>query len=144
MSTPPAQAVINGDLKWVRTAADATTWLDCRAAEFLTEAEAESSPDHARGLRLVGTTLQAVAFVSREWRDDVTAADALTRLACSYPAMTTDELRRTARYHQLACEHVANALRQVSAQLTHATGTEWARRGSIEASQRPVARDRDL
>jgi hypothetical protein len=136
--------VINGDLRQVRTAADATAWLDRRAAQFLTEAKVESSPDHARGLRLAGTTLQAVAFVSREWRDDVTAADALTRLACSYPAMTIDELRCTARYHQLACEHVGNALRQVSAQLTHATRTCSARLGSIEASQRPVARGRDL
>jgi len=144
MTTPPALAVMNGDLRQVRTTADATAWLDGLAAKFLTEAEAESSPDHARGLRLTGTTLQAVAFVSREWRDDVTAADALTRLACSYPAMTTDELRRTARYHQLACEHIANALRQVSAQLTHATCTRSARRGWIGASQRPVARSRDL
>jgi hypothetical protein len=144
MTTPPAPAVIDGDLRQVRTAADATAWLDRRAAELLAEAEAEPAPDHARGLRLAGTTLQAVAFVGREWRDDVTAADALTRLACSYPAMTTDELRRTARYHQLACEHVANALRQLYAQLTYATGTERTRHGSVEASRRPVALGRDL
>jgi hypothetical protein len=65
MTTPPAPAVMNGDLRQVRTAADATAWLDRRAAKFLTEAEAESSPDHARGLRLAGTTLQAVALLRR-------------------------------------------------------------------------------
>lgn len=62
---------MNGDLRQVRTAADATAWLDRRAAEFLTQAEAESSPDHARGLRLAGTTLQTVAFVS--WNGAMTS-----------------------------------------------------------------------
>jgi hypothetical protein len=134
-----------GGLTQVRTAADAIAWLDHRAAEHLAEAEVEQpSPDHARGRRLAASTLQAVALVSREWRDDIDAADGLTQLAHSYPPMTTDELQHTQRYYQLACGYIAAAVTQVSTQLNHTTAPLRSRRASVEASQRSVPRGRDL
>jgi hypothetical protein len=132
------------DLVQVRSADDAADWLDNRAAEHLAGAEAEPSPDYARGRRLAASTLQAIAVVSRTWRDDVDAADGLTQLAHNYPPMTADELQRTERYYQLARWHIAAALSEVSAQLNRATAPQRSRRVSVETSQRPVARGRDL
>jgi hypothetical protein len=144
MTAPPIQADAAGDLAHVRTAADAAAWLDHRADEQLAEAEVEPSPEHARGLRLAASTLQAIAVVSRTWRDDVDAADGLTQLAHSYPPMTADELQRADRYYQLACGFIAVALTEVSTQLSHAAAPQRSRRASVEASQRPVPRGRDL
>ena len=144
MTTPPRLPPAADDLTQVRTAAEATAWLSQRATECLAAAKDEPSPDHARGLRLAGSTLEAMAEVSREWRDGVTAADGLMHLARCYPEEEIADLPPEARYYQLACGHVADALGQVAAQLTHATAPERARRASVGASQRPVSRGRDL
>jgi hypothetical protein len=144
MTTRPMRADAPIDLVRVRSADDAADWLDNRAAEHLAGTEAEPSPDHSRGRRLAASTLQAIAVVSRTWRDDVDAADGLTQLAHSYPPMTADELQRTERYYQLACRHIADALSQVSNQLNHATGPQRSRSAAVEIAPRPVARGRDL
>jgi hypothetical protein len=144
MTTPPMRADAPIDLVRVRSAADAAAWLDDRAAEHLAGAHAEPSPDHARGLRLAASTLQAIAVVSREWRDDVEAADGLTQLAHNYPPMTADERQHTERYYRLACRHIADALRQVSDQLNHATGSQRLRSAPVEIALRPIGQGRDL
>jgi len=144
MPTPPRLPPAAGDLTQVRTAADATAWLSHRAAKYMAEAKDEPCPDHARGLRLAGSTVEAMAEVSREWRDGVTAADGLMHLALCYPEEEIADLPPEARYYQLACGHVADALGQVAAQLTHATALERARRASVDAPRRPLSRGRDL
>jgi hypothetical protein len=144
MTTTPRQPPTAGDLTQVRTAADATAWLKQRATEYMAKAKDEPSPDHARGLRLAGSTLEAIAEVSREWRDGITAADGLTQLACCYPEEEIADLPPETRYYQLACRHVADILGQIAAQLTHATAPERARRISVGVSQRSVSRGRDL
>jgi hypothetical protein len=142
--TTPAPAEAPRELRDVRTAADAAVWLDQRATEYLTEAGHQRWPDHARGLRLAGSTLQAVAEVSRWWRDDVAAAEGLTCLARSYPGMAITGLPRQMRYYELACEFIAVPLGRVAAQLTHATGPQRAHRAAVVASERPAGRGRNL
>jgi hypothetical protein len=144
MTTPPQLPPAAGDLTQVRTAADATAWLNHRATEYMAAANDEPSPDHARGLRLAGSTLEAIAEVSREWRDGITAAYGLTQLARCYPEEELADLPPEERYYKLACGHVADALGQIAAQLTHASAPERARRASVGVSQRSVSRGRDL
>jgi hypothetical protein len=144
MSTPALHATVTRDLTHVATASDAVEWLNQRAAEYVAEAEGQSSPDDARGMRLAASTLQAIAEVSREWRDDVVAADGLSQLARSYPPLPTATSSSEARYYQIACGHIADTLGQLATRLNHAVAPERARRGSAGVSECAVVRGRDL
>lgn len=144
MSTPAQQAVATKDLAQVATAADAVEWLNQRAAEYLTEAEGQSSPDDARGMRLAASTLQAIGEVSREWRDDVAAADGLSQLARGYPTALTAKLPSEARYYQVAGGHIADTLGQLAGRLDHAVAPERVRRASADVAECVVVRGRDL
>jgi hypothetical protein len=144
MSTPAEQAGTVSDLGHVATPADAAKWLNQRAAEYLAGAEGQSSPDDARGLRLAASTLQAIAEVSREWRDGVAAADGLSLLARSYPEVATATASSEERYYLVACGHLADTLGQVATRLNHAVAPERARRASAGLSECAVVRGRDL
>ena len=124
-ATPPAKPTEAGiDLDQVRTTGDAAAWLRQEAARHAAAATTESSPTHARALRLTGSTLEAYAVVTGTYRDPAGLGTELRRLADDYRHPDRDTVEPIPEVHRLACGHLADTLGQLAERLTRIAATQ--------------------
>ena len=134
---PAAPDTPSIDLDQVRTTGDAAVWLR-QAARHTAAATTESSPAHARALRLTGSTLEVYAAVIGTYRDPAGIGAELARLADDYRHPDRDAVESIPEVHRLACEQLGSTLGDLAVRLLHVARTQPRRPHASPAADRSI------